>query len=244
VAISTARVAQGCAAITWLSMVATPLIAPGKRQRNSTLVVGALSATTLATTATRWGWTRSLGALASTAAATCTLEAVAVRTGVPFGRYHYTDELRPQVAKVPVIVPLAWFAMGVPAREIGAGSALLGGAALTAWDAFLDPQMTSENYWRWDQPGRYRNIPASNYAGWMVSATAMMKLFDAWLPRRSRVHGGLVAIYVAMAAMETVGFAAFFKDRLVALVGGSAMGAAIAGHVLRTRRLPRGGRRG
>ena len=33
----------------------------------------------------------------------------------------------------------------------------------------------------------------------------------------------LVAEYAGMGVMETVGFAAFFRDRLVAAVGGAAM---------------------
>ena len=37
--------------------------------------------------------------------------------GVPFGRYRYTGRLRPDVAGVPVVVPMAWWAMAVPARE-------------------------------------------------------------------------------------------------------------------------------
>lgn len=36
------------------------------------------------------------------------IEAVGSQTGVPFGRYHYTDLLQPQIGHVPVIIPLAW----------------------------------------------------------------------------------------------------------------------------------------
>ena len=59
----------------------------------------------------------------------------------------------------------------VPAREAahaalgrrstpGLRAVALGAAALTAWDLFLDPQMTAEGYWRWDRRGRYRGHPA------------------------------------------------------------------------------------
>ena len=83
----------------------------------------------------------------------------APRPGFPFGRYGYTGALRPQVAGVPAIVPLAWFAMALPAREAAhaalgprsnpATRIVLGAAALTAWDLFLDPQMVGEGYWGW-----------------------------------------------------------------------------------------------
>ena len=56
-------------------------------------------------------------------------------------------------------VPLAWFGMALPAREVAhavlghgrrAGRRIvLGAAALTAWDLFLDPQMVGEGYWTW-----------------------------------------------------------------------------------------------
>ena len=82
--------------------------------------------------------------------------------------------LRPTAAGVPALVPAAWFAMALPAREVGPRGArrrrsspgrrvLLGAAALTAWDLFLDPQMVAEGYWRWHRPGRYRGIPLTNY---------------------------------------------------------------------------------
>jgi hypothetical protein len=48
---------------------------------------------------------------------TTIVERVGTATGVPFGRYGYTSALQPQVAHVPAIVPLAWFALGLPARE-------------------------------------------------------------------------------------------------------------------------------
>ena len=39
------------------------------------------------------------------------LEAVGSATGIPFGHYHYTDRLQPQVAHVPLLIPLAWLMM-------------------------------------------------------------------------------------------------------------------------------------
>ena len=41
------------------------------------------------------------------AVATGVVERVGTQTGLPFGRYAYTGALQPQVAHVPVIVPLA-----------------------------------------------------------------------------------------------------------------------------------------
>ncbi len=98
----------------------------------------------------------------------------------------------------------------------------VGAAALTAWDVFLDPQMTAEDYWRWTRRGSYRGIPLVNYAGWLVAGAGVMALLEALLPpgRPDRV---LVAEYAGMGVMETIGFAAFFRDRLVAIAGALAM---------------------
>ena len=204
---------------------------PAGRSRTSSSA--GLAATTAAVCVTRWRPGRTALAASVVVAATAAVERLGTSTGWPFGRYRYTGRLRPEVAGVPAIVPAAWWAMAVPAREVAhavlgrrssrLGAHRLGAMALAAWDLFLDPQMTAEGYWRWDRPGRYRGIPLSNYAGWLVAGAAVMAVLEVLLPpRRGVVDPALVAEYAGMAVMETVGFAAFFGDRLVAAVGGAA----------------------
>jgi putative membrane protein len=171
-------------------------------------------------------------AAATVSLATAAVERVGTATGVPFGRYHYTGRLRPAVAGLPVIVPLAWWSMAVPAREVAhaalgvlstrLGRLALGATALTAWDLFLDPQMTAEGYWRWRRRGVYRGIPLTNYAGWLATAAGVMAALEVLVPA-ARPDRALAGAYAAMAVMETVGFAVFFGDPLVAAVGGAAM---------------------
>lgn len=223
------------AAVTFAGMVVTPLARRGGpvRRAMSTVVVTGLFTTTAAAAARRWGAPRAVATAAGVGAATTMVEHVGTVTGVPFGRYAYTGALRPQVAGVPAIVPLAWFAMAVPSRE-AAHAALghrstpltrivVGAAALTAWDLFLDPQMVGEGYWRWARVGRYRGIPFSNFAGWFVTSLAVMAALEVALPADRAADPELVAEYATMAGMETLGFAAFFRDRVVAAVGGAAM---------------------
>lgn len=226
-------------------MIATPLATRGGRARRrlSSVVVTSLFTATLARSARRWGPRRAAAAAGAVAVTTAAVERIGTRTGVPFGRYHYTDALRPQVAGVPAIVPLAWFAMAVPARE-SASAALgnrsaplarvaLGSAALTAWDLFLDPQMVGEGYWRWRRRGAYRGIPATNFLGWFVTGLGVMALLEVLLPPDEEPPDPyLVGGYAYMGAMETVGFAAFFRDPLVALVGGAGM-LPVAGQAVR-----------
>lgn len=223
------------AALTVAGMIATPLASRGGpvRRALSTVVVSSLFATTSAAASHRWGAPRTALAATGVAAATAAVEHIGTTTGRPFGAYAYTGVLRPQVAGVPAIVPLAWFAMAVPARE-AAHAALagrsnpatrigLGAVALTAWDLFLDPQMVGEGYWRWGRVGRYRGIPMSNYLGWLATSAVVMAALELALPADEPADPVLVAEYGVMAGMETLGFAAFFRDRVVAAVGGAAM---------------------
>ncbi len=229
------RVARGVlAAVTVAAMVATPLNPTAGRGRRvlANVVVGGLFGTTLFTTVRRWGVPRGVTAAVGTTSATAAVERIGSATGFPFGRYDYSTALRPRVGGIPLAVPLAWFAMALPAREtahaaLGGRSSpatrMLGGAAaLTAWDLFLDPQMVREGYWRWARGGIYRNVPLSNYAGWFVTALGVMIMFEEMLPTEEPDRA-LVAEYAGMAAMETLAFATFFRDRLVAVVGGGAM---------------------
>jgi uncharacterized membrane protein len=174
------------------------------------------------------------GALRATLIGGLTLaaESIGIRTSRPFGAYEYTGALRPAIGGVPVLVPLAWYAVAVPAAAtadaaLGSrGSAVsrtgLGAMALTAWDLFLDPQMTDEGYWQWSRPGRYRGIPTANYVGWAVVGTGVMGVIEltrsAVPPPRAHVAG-----YLALGVLETVAFATFWRDRTVAALGGLAM---------------------
>lgn len=222
------------AGITVAGMVATPLArrrGPTRRALANVVVAGAAVTTTLSATS-RWSPRRAVAAAGLAATATAMIEHLGSTTGVPFGRYRYTGRLRPTVGGVPVVVPLAWWAMALPAREaahaaLGRATSLparigAGAAALTAWDLFLDPQMTAEGYWRWDRGGAYRGIPLSNYGGWLAVGTAVMAGLEVLLPPGVPV-AALVAQYAVTAIMQTVGFLCFFGDPLVAAVGGAGM---------------------
>jgi uncharacterized membrane protein len=223
------------AAITLAGMIVTPLARRGGPVRRvmSTVVVTGLFATTSAAASRRWGTSRTTVAAGAVAGATAAVEHIGTTTGRPFGGYSYTGALRPAIGGVPAIVPLAWFAMAVPAREAAhaalghrstpARRVAVGAAALTSWDLFLDPQMVGEGYWRWARPGRYRGIPLSNYCGWFATSVAVMGALELILPADEAPDRTLVSEYAVMAGMETLGFAAFFRDRVVAAVGGAAM---------------------
>lgn len=220
-----ARVVAGAAAG---AMAAAQLVLPLSRRRValSTAVVGSLATASTALAAERWGARRAAAAAAAVTGATLAVEAVAWRTGLPFGRYRYTGVLRPHVAGVPAIVPLAWLGMGLPARAVAARLAppgrarvALGAAALTAWDVALDPQMVGEGFWRWAADGRWRGIPLSNYAGWLLTSAALVAGVERVLPdpggAGDATTAGLLALYTWMGGLEAFGFAFVFGDPVV-----------------------------
>jgi putative membrane protein len=216
----------------------------------STLVVVAFAATTFALAAGSWGLRCASSALGLVVVGTLAVERIGHTTGFPFGEYDYTGALQPTIGGVPVIVPLAWFAMGVPALEVGHAIArgteplperrgvraaaashvapvVVGALALTAWDLFLDPQMVEHGYWVWEVDGAYEGIPLSNYAGWLGTGVAVLAVLDRLRPVRPP-GVPLLGLYTWWAVMSTVGFLAFFGRPLVGVVGGIGMGTCAA----------------
>ncbi|MFC5753634.1 carotenoid biosynthesis protein [Actinomadura rugatobispora] len=232
-----ARLPVAAGAGLLLAMVAAQ-VASGIRPepvRLTSVVVLLLGASAVAFLTARRGPGRAAGAFTAAVAVGYAAEWIGVRTGVPFGEYSYTTVLWPQVGGVPVVVAAAWGGMGLAAHAVataivpsgGVARVAVGAAALTAWDLFLDPQMLRLGLWTWADPGPYRGVPLSNFAGWLAVSALVMVVIDAIVGRAERAASrGLLALYSVMAAMETLAFAAVFQppDRLVAAAGGLSMG--------------------
>lgn len=219
-------------------------VASGLSERPSaytTAIVLVLAASAACFTAARAGWRAAAAALGGAVVIGYLAELAGVNTGFPFGAYHYTGLLQPQVAGVPLAVALAWGGMGLAAHAVaaaitapGPARIAVGAVAMTAWDLFLDPQMLRMGLWVWHDPGPYRDVPLTNFAGWLLVSALIMVLFERLLPEPGRA---LLALYTTMAVMETLAFAAVFRptDPLVAATGGLAMGALAATAWIRTR---------
>lgn len=154
----------------------------------------------------RWGTQRTLLAFLLVTALTFLAEVIGVHTGFPFGSYAYTDLLTPQLVRVPLLIPLAWWmtlpaSWGIASRIFLRFSsishpigilllfALISAFAMTAWDLFLDPQMVEWGVWKWQEVGGYFGIPLQNYFGWWL--TSFLVTFAVFLlvfrfPRKNR----------------------------------------------------------
>jgi putative membrane protein len=226
----------------WLALlIATPISmwigGAGLFPLMATLGVLAQTGVTLMTLAGTWSLARIAKVMVVVLIGAWGVEELGLVTGFPFGRYTYTQALQPQLAGVPLLIPLAWLMMLPPAwaaaEAILAGwqerlgiwyallQAVLAGLAFTAWDLYLDPQMVSRGLWVWGHRlAGYFGIPWSNFIGWWLSATLLtLAVRPLRLPRAR-----LLAIYSLTWAFQAIGLGIFWGQPGPALAGLIGMG--------------------
>lgn len=180
-----------------------------------------------------WGLKRTMMTAVGVALLGWSVEFIGSSTGFPFGSYNYTPVLQPQLAKVPVLIPLAWLMMlpcawAVTRVLIGKQRspflfAFVSALVFTAWDLFLDPQMVAWGFWVWEEPGGYFGIPWVNFLGWILSAfTITLLVRPGHLSARP-----LLLIYGITWALESIGLAIFWG-----LPGPAAVGFVVMGSVV------------
>ena len=202
-----ATVAAGVAAT---GMIATPLARRGGtwRQRWANLVVGGLAVTTKAFGGAPMGHVAGGGRSGVIVGCALAVERAGTATGVPFGRYRYTGLLRPTVVGVPVVVPLAWWAMGLPAREVA--HAALGRRTSPALRTAVGrrrpdgvgpvPRSTDDGraLLALGAAGQLsRRSRSRTTSGWLLTSAGMMVVLERLLPP-SRPDRFLVGEYAAM----------------------------------------------
>ncbi|MFZ5819350.1 MAG: carotenoid biosynthesis protein [Chloroflexota bacterium] len=197
-----------------------------------TVVIQAVAV--LAVLAGAWGWKRTASLLALVAVSAYLAELLGSQTGFPFGKYHYTGVLQPQLAGVPLLIPLAWLMMLPPswavARLIAGEQSplssfiILSAFAFTAWDLFLDPQMAAWGFWVWESPGQYFGIPLVNYLGWLLVSA----IITALARPRDLPLAPLAAVYTITWLLQTIGQGLFWAQPGPAVCGFLGMGAMLA----------------
>lgn len=124
---------------------------------------------------------------------TYAVELVGVSTGVPYGEFAYGVSLGPTLAGVPVALPvffiplvvnaylLCLLLLGERASSVAVRVAVVA-AAVVAMDVVLDPGAVALGFWSFDAGGFY-GVPATNYAGWTLSAVVSVAFLDAAFDR-------------------------------------------------------------
>jgi len=171
-------------------------------------------------------------------------EAVGLATGIPYGRYAYSDALGPTLLGVPFLVPLAWLMMAWPSWLLADRLAsrrlvrvAIAAAVFAAWDVVLDPQMVQAGYWTWADPTPglpgIGTVPLTNLAGWLLAGSVVMTLLDVLVARTSVAGApriGAAAPFVALGWMTLGG--ALAHAGWLGLPGSAAWGAGLAVPVL------------
>jgi putative membrane protein len=202
--------------------IAYPLVSGTARDHLTVATVLVFLSASLAHAASTQGPTWAARFLVAVAGLSFVVEAVAVRTGIPFGSYRYDGGLGPSVLGVPLVVPLAWAMFAYPALVVGRvlGHPVLAGAwALASWDLFLDPQMVDAGHWHFAGGG----VPVSNYLGWLLVALVLMTLFAAFRWREGPV-GVPLGLFLWTWLGSTLANVAFFGRPAVGVLGFAGMG--------------------
>jgi bisanhydrobacterioruberin hydratase len=102
-------------------------------------------------------------------------ETIAIKTGLPYGRFSYGDGLGRKflditpwavmLAYPPIVLGAYWLA-----RKFGRPLAIfLTPIFATIVDLVLDPAMVKLEFWKWEAAGPYFGVPVINFAGWLIS---------------------------------------------------------------------------
>lgn len=213
-------------------MISVPLIAlRGVTFRGRAISTGVVAQVALVATVlvTFWPLQHAIIAITAVPILGWIAEFVGSRTGIPFGKYHYTAVLQPQLHRVPMAIPMAWLMMLPPSWAIAQtiapeGSrltvALIAGAAFMAWDIYLDPHLVRWDFWRWDEPGIYLGIPLKNFFGWFLWAAIITYVID---PASLPVFP-LVAVYTMTWLFQFGGHIVFWRWPVSGIAGFIAMG--------------------
>ena len=147
------------------------------------------------------------------------VEHVGATTGAPFGRYHYTQALQPQLlGVVPLAIACAWLMVAVGAWQFATDSrfwildfgfwkessqynpqskiqnSLLAATLIVLLDLQIETVATAVNrYWVWSSDGPYYGVPMANFVSWWLLGAGMASLLT-WVLRRhgdteTRRHG-------------------------------------------------------
>ena len=178
------------------------------------------------------------------------IEYVGVSTGWPYGEFAYGVSLGPMLGGIPAALPIFFIPIVVNAYLLcvlllgeRATSRLVRLAivipAVVTMDVVLDPAAVSLGFWSYEGGGLFYDVPLSNYAGWVLSATVAVGVLDFTFDRTA-LDGRLRSC--AFMLDDLISFVILWGA--INLVFGNWIAAAVAGvfgvAILRTKRFDAG----
>jgi uncharacterized membrane protein len=181
-----------------------------------------------------WGWWSMLRTAIEVVLLAWVVQAIVVRSGLPYGNLRYTELLQPQVLGIPVLIPLMWLMMLPPAWAVAklithklSGCLmrfvfiLVSAIAFTAWGFYTDPLMAHLGLLNWTPHEGLYGTPWLNYTGWLlVSGVITFGISPKRIP-----GGALVLVYTLTWLVEFISLMVFGGLPLANLLGFISMGA-------------------
>ena len=138
-------------------------------------------------------------------------ESLALKTGVPYGHFAYSDLLGPTwMGLAPFTVPFAWtpfiLLAGMITERFKGGwlkTVLFGTLILLVCDLIVDPIAVKVGFWHWERVGVYYGIPLSNFLGWMLSGAIGMGI---WRVYSTKKRDSVSKEMLAFSALSTISF--------------------------------------
>jgi len=180
---------------------------------------------------------RSLQLFAASAFLAAGAEIIAIR-GTRILRHH----TRPQIAELPLTIPLGWYGFIAPAYGLAQAAvgdrgptavACVTALLATATDVANDPWGLASGFWEWRDGGPYMpdivgsngvaGIPVGNYAGWLIIAASAALLGEIGRPpgeivAARRLRSPLLFLYLIL-GLAGIGWAG--KERRWRLLAAS-----------------------
>jgi uncharacterized membrane protein len=131
-------------------------------------------------------------------------ENLSIRTGFPFGFYHYSPSLG--FLTVPFIIIFAYFSIGYLswmlshvltmqyAKKLEGKQIFIvpfiAAFLMVMWDLTVDPiSSTLQGLWVWTTPGAYFGVPISNFFGWFLVVFIFFQIFALYLSKYNSIKG-------------------------------------------------------
>jgi uncharacterized membrane protein len=200
------RADRGMTTTVWILTAVVLVVLLTARLLPAAAAIALLAVTQIAFTllhgARRYGWRAVVAFYALTLIVSNAFENLSIVTGLPFGDYHYSDDLGAKLFLVPLVIGptyaatgyLAWTMATVLLGDVRRGSAWLTTVgtpfvatfAMVLWDVALDPTAaTVQQRWIWENGGGFFGVPLVNYLGWSLTVYTFLLLFALYLRYRS-----------------------------------------------------------
>ena len=180
-----------------------------------------------------WGWWSMLRVAASVLLLVWVVQAIIIRSGLPYGNLRYTPSLQPQLLGIPFIIPVTWLMM-LPAAWVVARLitrklsgcllrplfVLASAVCFTGWMVYFDSLLAHFGILQWTPVGDFYGIPGVHYVFWLfISGLITFSISPKRLP-----GGSLLLVYTFTWLAQFITLLIFGGLLVPALLGFALMG--------------------